>query len=95
MAVTYKNRQVIIPAANVSSNVLLPGRVYVKSVKRVGTTLTSGGEMARIKDISGNIYWEDIAAGGSYTASELIEDWWLNGIVVDTLTTGTLYITYG
>jgi hypothetical protein len=93
MAVTYKNRQVRVPSADASATVLIPGRVYVKSVKWVGGT--TAGHTAVIQDADSNTIWDDLCPGASYVVSELIEDWWANGFKVPTLASGTLAITYG
>lgn len=93
MAVTYKDKKVRVASGDASATVLIPGRVYIKSIKWVGGT--TAGHQAIIKDSNGNTMWEDLCPGANYVVSELIEEHWQNGLQVPTLSSGTLTITYG
>jgi len=94
MAVSYKNRQVRVPSADAGATVLIPGRVYVKSVDWVNPSGV-GGDTVVIQDASGNTMWDDVCSGTNYSNSKLIESWWANGFAVTTLARGTLMVTYG
>ena len=68
-------------------------RRYVKSVRWVSES-ASAGDNAQLKNGAGVIKWESVAAGANHVDADLIEDWW-EGIDMDLLDTGNVYIYLG
>jgi hypothetical protein len=63
----------------------------VKSVRWVAPSAIPGAQVI-IRDVNDNILWEAFA-NGPHEEVELIENWWMRGFKVPTLTHGALYIT--
>lgn len=74
------------------AGVLSTNKIYIKSVRWVGGT--TAGHTAVIHDQKSNIIWSSVASGANYVESEIIEQW-IDGLIVPTLASGTLYIQIG
>jgi len=67
--------------------------VYIKKIRWSGAT--TAGHTAIIHDQAGKVVWSSVAAGANNVEAEQIESHVINGLDVDTLASGTLYITIG
>jgi hypothetical protein len=61
----------------------------VKSIRWVGAT--TAGHQCILKDAAGRVMWADIASGANYATESRVENIW-NGLTVDTLGSGKVYI---
>ena len=65
--------------------------IRMKSIRWVGAT--TAGHTATIKDRAGRVKWTSVAAGANHVEAELIEnDMFWDGIIVDDLDSGILYL---
>jgi len=67
-------------------------RVYVKTVRWVGGD--TAGDQVIIHDNSANVKWVGEAAGANHVEEGLVEDWW-DGVDLDTIASGIVYLTLG
>lgn len=75
-----------------TTGALTTERVKVKTVRWDGGTSASAGDRAILKSANGSAFFSSTADGADFQDEELVETW-INGITVDTLGHGTLYIT--
>lgn len=69
-------------------------RMKVKKFRWVNVGALSAADDALIIDDSGGgVIWETEASGANYVESD-IEERWVDGVVIDTITRGTLYVYY-
>ena len=76
----------------VSSGAIDSIRRFVKSVRWVGGT--TAGHTATIKNGAGVVKWTTEAAGANTVEADLIEDWW-EGLDMDVLGSGIIYVYIG
>ena len=67
----------------------ITGRFKIVGVRWVGAT--TAGHTAVIKDVDGNIVWASIADAANFETETLL-DQWRDGITLDTLGSGIIYI---
>jgi hypothetical protein len=90
MANTLRGRMWSVDIAGAGAVTTSP--VKVKSVKWISAAAVAG-QGARITDpVNGGVLFEEIATGGNFVAESLLETWWINGFIVDTLASGRLSI---
>lgn len=65
------------------------GRFKVLGIRWVGAT--TAGHTVVIKDVDGNIVWASVADAANFLDESIIEQW-RDGITVDTLGSGIIYI---
>lgn len=65
--------------------------VHIQHIRWVSPT-AAAGHRCIIKDSSGRVIWEDVAAGANYVSADRIEISVPGGFVMDTLGSGILYI---
>jgi hypothetical protein len=65
-------------------------RVNAKTVRWVAPA-ASAGQKVILKNAAGRVVWEDYATGSNYVVSDRVETIW-NGLTVDTIDSGKLYI---
>jgi len=83
------NNPYILDTADASA--LTDYRIFVKSVRWVNAT--TSGHTAVIQDKDGVEKWASVAAGSEHVEADLIEEWW-DGILMKTLSSGKIYISF-
>ena len=77
-----------------AATVLSTSPLRVRGVRWVGGT--TAGHLATIKDQNGRIVWTSVAAGANHVESDLTNSgpngWNWDGLIVDDLDSGILYI---
>ncbi len=73
-----------------AGGVLFTTKLKVKAIRWVSEG-ASAADTVVIHDGSANVKWESRAAAANHTEADLIEEWW-DGLDVDTIESGTVYI---
>ena len=71
-------------------------RLFVKQLRWVSASAVAGHKCTiKRADGTGNPIWDEVAPGANFSSSELIEQWFQNGMQVTVLDSGVLYVHIG
>jgi hypothetical protein len=73
--------------------ILWQSTLYVKAIEFTATGIALGESRAVIKDRTGRVVWESVAVP-ERMPTRLSDIGWVNGLVLDTLSPGTLVVVY-
>lgn len=83
-------------ATNFATSVISHGRLRISGFRWVGVTFASGGHQCIVHDVNGREIWKsewDYAAFiANFRVDEMAMDMWIDGLVINTLDSGTLYV---
>lgn len=69
--------------------------VKLNGVRWVGSVTTSAGHIVHITDGRGNTVWRSVATGAYYVEADTPAIRGFNGLIVATISSGTLYLEMG
>lgn len=83
-----------IVVTTASATPIMKGQAFVTLFRYVGATTTAAGDECKVTDVAGNVIFDTIAPGAEWVDGQSIskEQMAFFGLVVPTLTSGTLYI---
>jgi len=87
-----ENKAGVLQLDTAGTTLIKDGPVFIKKIRWTGAT--TAGNTATIQNKEGATIWTSVATGANYVEDALIEQWH-SGVIMPTLTTGTIELSMG